>query len=286
MDCTAGTGGHTQAIAKLASPEGRVIAIDMDRDAIDLARKRLECFGEVVEFVTANFSELDEILQERGIEAVDGIVMDLGLSWYQLSTPERGFAFSKEGPLDMRMDQNLPITAAEVVNSYPKEEIVRILWEFGEEKFSRKIAAAIAIHRKAKKIESTTQLAEIISEAIPRRYQSRKIQPATRTFQALRIFVNRELDNLKVALPKAVQFLKPDGRLVVISFHSLEDRIVKKAFRNFAAGCICPPNFPVCRCDKISLVKILTRRPVAPDEDEVYRNPRSRSAKMRVCQKL
>ena len=286
VDGTAGTGGHTEAIAERVCPGGKVIAIDLDREAIAMAGKRLERFGECVEFVTGNFAEVDRTLAERNIEKVQGMVMDLGFSSYQLARAERGFAFSVEGPLDMRMSRESGPTANEVINEYPEEDIAGIIREFGEERFSRRIAAAIVMCRKEKKIESTTQLAQIVTGAIPRKYQSCKLQPATKTFQALRIFINSELDNLKKALPKAIDCLGKAGRLIVISFHSLEDRIVKTTFRKFAAGCTCPPSFPVCRCDNIPLVKIITRRPVVPTKEEVQRNPRSRSAKMRVCEKL
>jgi len=286
VDCTVGMGGHTEKIAEGALPDGKVVAIDIDGESIARARQRLARFGSGIEFAVGNFAGLDTILSERGIESVDGIVIDLGMSSYQLSRPERGFAFSEEGPLDMRMNQSGRLTAAEVVNRYPEKEIARILWEFGEERFSKKIAVAIVRFRNEKKIESTTQLAEIVAGSIPRRYQSRKIQPATRTFQALRVFVNSELENLVKVLPDAVGCLKTGARLAVISFHSLEDRIVKTRFRNFAAGCICPPSFPVCRCDHIPLVRILTRKPIVCTDDEMRLNPRSRSAKLRVCEKI
>ena len=286
VDCTLGLGGHTEAIAEIMGPEGKVIGIDRDEEALELARGRLKRFGSAIEYVHGNFTELERILVERELDDVDGILMDIGLSSYQLSVPERGFAFSVEGPLDMRMDQRDELTAAAVVNEYPEDEIARIIWRFGEEKFSKRVAAAVVKYREKTKIESTTQLAAVVSGAIPPRFHSRKIHPATRTFQALRIFVNGELENLSNALSDAIKFLKPGGRLVVIAFHSLEDRIVKQMFRKSAGGCICPPSFPVCRCDNKSIVRVLTKRPVTADAGEVSRNPHSRSAKMRVCEKI
>lgn len=286
VDCTLGLGGHTEAIAAVIGPAGKVIGIDRDQEALELARGRLKRFGSAIEYVHANFADLETILGERELRHVDGILMDIGLSSYQLSRPERGFAFSREGPLDMRMDQDTKLTAAEVVNQYPEAEIAGIIRRFGEEKFSKRVAAAVVKCREQTKIESTTQLAAVVSGAIPLRFHSRKIHPATRTFQALRIFVNGELENLSNALSTAIKFLKPGGRLVVIAFHSLEDRIVKQKFRKSAGGCICPPSFPVCRCDNKPIVKILTKRPLTAAADEVARNPRSRSAKMRVCEKI
>jgi len=286
VDCTLGMGGHTEAIAELIQHQGKVIGIDLDEEALALARERLKRFGNSIEYVHDNFAGLDRILADKEIEHVDGILMDIGVSSYQLTRPERGFAFSVEGPLDMRMDRRMTLTASDVVNMFPEDEIAGILRRFGEERFSKKIAAAVVKYRKAKKIESTTQLAAVVSGAIPRTLHGTKIHPATRTFQALRIFVNGELENLRKALSNAIKVLKPGARLVVISFHSLEDRIIKHAFKKFAAGCICPPSFPVCRCDKKISVRILTKRPATASAEEVARNPRSRSAKLRVCEKL
>jgi 16S rRNA (cytosine1402-N4)-methyltransferase len=286
VDCTLGMGGHTEAIAEALGPEGKVIGIDRDEEALELARSRLKRFGSAIEYVHGNFADLETILDERDFRDVDGILMDIGLSSYQLSRPERGFAFSLEGPLDMRMDKRAALMASDVVNEYSVEELTKIFWRFGEEKFSKRVAAAVVKYREQTKIESTTQLAAVVSGAIPRRFHGKKIHPATRTFQALRIFVNGELDNLSNALFTAIKFLKPGGRLVVIAFHSLEDRIVKQMFRKYVGGCICPPSFPVCRCDNKAIVRILTKRPLTADADEVLRNPRSRSAKMRVCEKI
>lgn len=283
VDCTVGLGGHSAAILERIQPSGNLVAIDSDADSLKEARERLSRWKENVTFVRDNFRNLAEILKQVGVEQVKGILFDLGMSSAQVGTPSRGFSFCQDGPLDMRFDRRQSLTAAEIVNRYPEKEIVNIIREFGEERSARRIAAAIVRGREKSGFDSTTELAGIVAEVLgPRRSA---IHPATRTFQALRIAVNQEMGALQVALPQAIMALKPGGRLVVLSYHSLEDRIVKETFREFQKGCICPPTFPVCRCGRSPEVEILTRKPITPSPGQVRDNPRSRSARMRVCER-
>jgi 16S rRNA (cytosine1402-N4)-methyltransferase len=283
VDGTVGLGGHAAAIAEKIQPSGRLIAIDADAEALKEARKRLSPWKENISFVQDNFRNLAKILEELGVERVSGILLDLGMSSVQVDTPSRGFSLYQPGPLDMRFDRRQSMTAAKIVNRYPEKEIVNIIREFGEERSARKIAAAIVRRRERSEFSSTTELASLVEGVVARRPGA--IHPATKTFQALRIAVNREIESLQLALPQAIMALKPGGRLVVLSYHSLEDRVVKQTFRQFEKGCICPPGFPVCRCGRTSELEILTRKPIRPSTTEVGGNPRSRSARMRVCER-
>jgi 16S rRNA (cytosine1402-N4)-methyltransferase len=270
IDATVGAGGHAALILEASAPDGRLLGIDVDPAALALARRRLAQFGDRVVLVCARFSALEDVAKGHGFTGVDGILMDLGVSSMQLDDPARGFSFQRTGPLDMRMSPHEPVTAAQLVNTLSEQELADVLWRYGEERLARRIARAIVARRRARPFETTADLAELIASLVPRRGG---LHPATRTFQALRIAVNRELEELEAALPQAVGLLRPGGRLVVISFHSLEDRIVKQFFRTYAAG-------PQPR------LRVLTRKPVVPTPEEVRQNPRSRSAKMRVAEAL
>jgi 16S rRNA (cytosine1402-N4)-methyltransferase len=283
VDCTIGLGGHARGILERIEPSGRLIAIDADADALREARKRLGDWKENITYVQDNFRNLEKILRGAGIGRADGILFDLGMSSAQVGEASRGFSFSRCGALDMRFDRRQSLTAAEIVNRYPEKEIVKIVREFGEERAARRIARAIVRRRERSEIPSTGELADVVRGAVgPRRGG---IHPATRTFQALRIAVNREIESLELALPEAIGAVKQGGRVVVLSYHSLEDRVVKETFRRFEKGCVCPPSFPVCTCGRVSEVAVLTRKPIRPSEAEVDRNPRSRSARMRVCER-
>lgn len=283
IDATLGMGGHTEAILN-ASEETKVIAFDRDREAIEKATERLANFGERFRAIHADFRQIKQFFET---ETAAGILADLGVSSWQLDSIERGFSFRADAPLDMRMNAGSDEpTAAELLEALSEEEIADIIYQYGEERFSRRIARRIVEKReRGEKIETTAQLAGLVERAIPRAKQE-KIHPATRTFQALRIAVNRELENLDKFIADAIDVLKPGGRLAVISFHSLEDRIVKQTFRRLAGRCECPPRFPVCQCGAVKRIEILTNRPVVADEKEIESNPRSRSAKLRVCRKL
>lgn len=266
VDCTLGAGGHAERILEASGPDGLLIGIDVDESALKVAGERLKRFGGRVKLIHANFAELNRILDELGIDGVDGVLMDLGVSWMQLSDPERGFSFQMDGPLDMRMDRRNPVTAMKVVNGLSEEELRRIIREYGEERFADRIARKIVSMREIAPITTTGQLARLIESAVPSR--ARRIHPATRTFQAIRIYVNRELENLERGLEAAIQRLRSGGRICVISFHSLEDRIVKRAFKSSPK------------------LRVLTRKPLRPSEDEIRRNPRSRSAKLRAAEAI
>jgi len=285
IDCTIGAGGHARGILN-ASPENRLIGIDWDEAAIAAASENLKEFGTRVTFVREDFSSIKRILEDLDIREVDGVLMDLGLSSIQLGSVERGFSFQMEGPLDMRMDRRKTTTAADLVNTLPPEELIRIIKTYGEERWAKRIAAAILEGRKKGPITTTRQLADIISSAVPPYYRFGRIHPATKTFQALRIAVNRELERLDIAIKDAVGFLKKGGRICVISFHSLEDRIVKETFRSMEKGCICPRGTPYCVCGLKKTVTVLTRRPITPSFAEITTNPRARSAKLRVAEKI
>lgn len=291
VDATLGGGGHSLAILEKILPEGRLVAIDQDQEAIVRFEKKVESLkikrrGENFNLVHGNFANLGEILFSLKVPVADAIVADLGISSDQLDEAGRGFSFQKEGELDMRMDRSKGVTAKEVVNSYSEEELVRILEKYGEELNARRIAKAIVKNRLRKPIVTTIELADIIESAVPPKYKHQKINFSTKTFQALRLEVNQELENLGKFLEDAIQMLKSGGRLAVISFHSGEDAIVKNIFRENARGCICPPNFPVCRCGKVPIIKIINSRPIAAGDEELRANPRSRSAKLRVIEKL
>ena len=288
MDATLGGGGHSIEILQSVGEKGRLVAIDMDEAAIERFKSKIKNqkskFWKNVFLINRNFADLENILGELKIEKVNAVLADLGWSSDQLQG--RGMSFMKDEPLDMRLNRDQENTAKKIVDGYSQKELERILKEYGEEKFARNIARNIIEYRKNKTIETTRELAEIIEKTIPKRFQKAGINLATRTFQALRIEVNNELENLEKFIPLAIEVLAPEGRLVVISFHSLEDRIVKNIFRQNARGCICPNDFPECRCGKSPKIKIITKKPIIPEENELKINPRSRSAKLRICEKI
>lgn len=283
LDCTLGGGGHTEGILKNTSDKAKVISIDQDQQAIDFASKRLEPFKNRWQVYKENFENLDTVLYCAGENKIDGILMDIGVSSTQLDDEERGFSYRFDTKLDMRMDKNNPVSAYEVVNNYPEEKLSEIIFEYGEERFARKIAKFICEARKEKAIETTGELVSIIRRAYPVRSQK---HPAKKTFQAIRIEVNRELEVLERAIEKAVKSLKKGGRLAIITFHSLEDRIVKNKFKELEKGCTCPPELPVCMCGKKPQVKVITRKPVCAGKDELEYNNRAHSAKLRVVEKI
>jgi 16S rRNA (cytosine1402-N4)-methyltransferase len=285
VDGTLGAGGHAEEILKRSAPDGVLIGMDQDADAVERCSKSLAPYGGRVIIRQANYRDLPEVLAGLGYETVDGVLLDLGISWFHLKTPERGFSFMLDGPLDMRMDTNRPRTAADLVNTLPRDELVKLIREYGEERRAGAIARAIEKARVRGPITSTVQLAEVISSVFPP-YPPRRIHPATLTFQALRIAVNDELGALREGLDGILPLLKPGGRIAVITFHSLEDRMVKQTFVKEAKGCVCPPRIPVCVCGRKPVLRIITRRPVAPGEEEVRRNPASRSAKLRAAEKV
>jgi 16S rRNA (cytosine1402-N4)-methyltransferase len=285
VDGTLGGGGHAEEVLRRSGPEGTLIGLDQDAAAIDRARKRLAEYSRRFFVRQANFRNAAEVLAELGIAAADGFLLDLGLSWFHLRSPERGFSFLADGPLDMRMDGRGAVTAADLVNTLPRQELARILREYGEEKKANAIAKAIERARGRGPITSTVQLAQIVSSVFPP-FPPRRIHPATLTFQALRIAVNDELGALRDGLERMIGLLKPGGRIAVISFHSLEDRIVKQTFVEHAKACVCPPRMPVCRCGKVADLKVLTKRPIVASEHEVGVNPAARSAKLRAAEKV
>lgn len=284
VDGTAGGGGHSFKIVQKLK-EGRLIAIDQDREALAEAAKRLAIFGGRVSLVKGNFADIREILKKQGIEKADGILLDIGVSSHQIDDPSRGFSYMKDAPLDMRMDTDAPVTAADIVNTYSKEELARIIREYGEEDFASNIARHIVAERKNGKIETTGKLREIIEQSIPAAVRKGNPAASARTFQAIRIEVNSELDVLESAIPDMIDLLNPGGRLEVITFHSLEDRIVKNAFRKAENPCTCPPDFPVCVCGAVPAGKVITKKPVTPSAEEKERNKRAASAKLRIFEK-
>lgn len=283
VDCTLGGAGHAQKIAQKIGVQGRLIGIDQDQAAIEAAQDKLAEVEAELELVRANFQDLEAVLDNLGIEQVDGILFDLGVSSYQLDNPERGFSYQQEAPLDMRMDQRQDTTAAKLVNNLSRRELAKIIEQYGEEKWADRIAQFIVDKRERDPITTTTRLVEVIKAAIPASARRSSPHPAKRTFQALRIAVNGELDVIEEALQAAVNKLKPGGRLAVITFHSLEDRIVKHTFKELATDCICPPKLPVCGCDEEAEIEIITT--VSPTEEEIKRNSRARSARLRVAEK-
>jgi len=286
VDGTLGGAGHAGRILEASSPDGKLIGFDRDAEALQAARERLLSFGDRVRLVHGNFTGLAEALGGFGIKRIDGILLDLGVSSHQLDSAERGFSFQKDAPLDMRMDSSSGATAAELVNTLPAQELERIIRDFGEERWARRIAAFIVNAREETPIETTLHLVDIIKGAIPRGAWEERLHPATRTFQALRIAVNDELASLEKGLDLGMRMLNPGGRGVVISFHSLEDRIVKNSFRRLAQGCTCPKGLPYCVCGNTPLLRVLTGRPVMAGEAEVEANPRARSARLRAAEKL
>ena len=284
VDATVGGGGHSfRIVQKLKG--GRLIGTDQDPEAIEAAWKRLKVFSDKVTLVNDNFVNIREILCAQGITAVDGILLDLGVSSYQVDNPLRGFSYINDAPLDMRMNRENPLSAKEVVNTYSKEDLIRILRDFGEEKFAAKIAENIVIERSREEINTTGRLAQIVYSSVPKSVSKGNIGVSKKTFQAIRIEVNSELSVLESSLAVMIGLLKSGGRLAVITFHSLEDRIVKNAFKTAENPCTCPPDFPVCVCGKEPLGKVITRKPVVPSEEEKERNKRSASAKLRVFEK-
>lgn len=285
VDCTLGGAGHSSEIVKKLSKSGRLIGIDQDKDALKAAKFRLEDFSNIT-FVHNNFYNIEEILCELDIEKVDGILMDLGVSSYQLDQGERGFSYMQDAPLDMRMNREKDFSAYDIVNTYKEEDLYRIIRDYGEEKFAKRIASFIVNRREEKLIETTLELVEIIKNAIPAKARREGPHPAKRTFQAIRIEVNSELSILNRAIEDGVNRLSKGGRMAIITFHSLEDRIVKNKFKDLAITCRCPKEFPICVCNEKAKVKVITRKAVEPTEIEVNENPRSRSAKLRIVEKL
>ncbi len=286
LDGTVGGGGHAAAILEASAPDGRVIGLDRDPEAVERARARLTGYRDRVTIVHASYVDLLDVLRREQFQPVDGIVFDLGFSSWQIDDPNRGFSFLQDGPLDMRFDISGGTTAADLVNELSEEALVRVLFEYGEEPRSRQIVRAIV---KARPIATTGGLARVVSAAVggwrgP--HAKARLHPATRTFQALRIAVNQELEAIALALPDAIAALRPGGRLAVIAFHSLEDRIVKQFLQRESQDCICPSEYPVCQCDHRRTLRVLTRKPIVPSETETAANPRSRSAKLRLAEKL
>lgn len=283
IDCTTGGGSHSYAMLKAIQPDGRLIGLDQDTTALEAARCRLAELGEEnFRLIHSNFINLDQVRESLGGLQADAILMDLGVSSYQLDEGSRGFSYQQSGLLDMRMDQTAEIpTAADIVNQWPEAELARIIWEYGEERWGKRIAQFIAEARRQTPIRTTDELVSIIKKAIPAGARQEGPHPAKRTFQALRIAVNGELEILERAVTSAVKALKPGGRIGIITFHSLEDRIVKNTFRELAQGCVCPKNIPICQCNKTSQGKVLTSKPILPSERELEQNPRARSAKLR-----
>jgi 16S rRNA (cytosine1402-N4)-methyltransferase len=286
VDGTLGGGGHAEAVLSALPEGGRLFGIDRDDEALKAAGARLARFGDRFTAIKGNFFDMKRLLSEYGIYRVDGILLDLGVSSHQLDAAERGFSYKAEAPLDMRMDQSAPLSAKTVVNEWPEAELKRIFWEYGEEKFSGKIANRIVERRKEKPIETTTELAELIKGAIPAKFRNEPQHPARRCFQAIRIAVNGELDGLNDAIRAAHDLLNPGGRLAILTFHSLEDRIVKNAFRTFENPCTCPKSAPVCICGKKPTAKVLTRHPLIASEQEQKENSRATSAKLRAIVRM
>ena len=286
VDGTVGGGGYTRAILDRSATEGVVVGMDWDAAAIGRVRERLGEYGERLILERADFADIRSVLRKQGLQTVDGIAVDLGVSSFQLEDPERGFSFMQEGPLDMRMNRDLSYTAADLVNTLPERELADLIYRYGEERLSRRIARWIVAERRKRRITDTRDLAELIRRAVPRSRDSFRIHPATRTFQALRIAVNGELDSLERFLPEALDILRPGGRLCVVAFHSLEDRIVKETFRSWAQSCRCPRERVACECEGRALVRLLTKKALRPSPDEAERNPRARSARLRAMEKM
>ncbi|MGH4140951.1 16S rRNA (cytosine(1402)-N(4))-methyltransferase RsmH [Clostridium sp.] len=285
VDCTLGGAGHSLEILKRLSPKGRLIGIDQDEDALKAAKEKIKEYNNVT-YVHDNFHNIEAILEKLGIEKVDGILMDLGVSSYQLDTTERGFSYMRDAKLDMRMDRTQSLSAFEVVNSYSEEQIGEILRNYGEEKFSKRIANFIVDRRAEKSIDTTLELVNVIDAAIPAKYKRDGGHPAKRTFQGIRIEVNGELQILNSAIENGVHRLKSGGRMAVITFHSLEDRIVKNAFKELHDPCKCPKELPMCVCGKVPIVELISRKPIRATQEELEINARSRSAKLRVAEKI
>ena len=285
VDGTLGRAGHSKEIVKRLTT-GKLIAIDRDMKAIEEARENLKEYKDKIIYVHSNFSRIGEILDDLSIDKVDGMLFDLGVSSPQLDDASRGFSYMSDGPLDMRMDESSPLTACDIVNGWSEGELKRILFDYGEERYAPRIARAIVKKREEKKIESTLELVEIIKSALPAQALREKQHPAKRTFQAIRIAVNEELTSISKLLDTAMDRLNEGGRIAVISFHSLEDRIVKSAIASKEKGCTCPPEFPVCTCGFVQTMRSVNRKPILPTKEELERNPRSRSAKLRIAERI
>lgn len=285
VDGTLGGGGHAWEVCRRLGEQGRFIGIDQDADAIRAASERLKEYGDRVTIVRSNYEHIAQVLKNLGIEQVDGIYLDLGVSSYQLDTAERGFTYREDAPLDMRMDQRNTQTAADIVNTYSEAELYRMIRDYGEDKFAKNIAKHIVRVRQEKPIETTGELTEAIKAAIPMKIRAVGGHPAKKTFQAIRIELNRELSVLEQSIDTMIDLLKPGGRLSIITFHSLEDRIVKVRFRDNENPCICPPGFPVCMCKKVSKGKVVTRKPIVPSDEEIEENKRAKSSKLRVFER-
>lgn len=285
VDGTLGGAGHSSEIVKRLGEDGRLIGIDQDGEAIEAATKRLKPYKDKVTIVRSNYAQMKEVLRDLGIHKVDGILLDLGVSSYQLDNAERGFTYREDVPLDMRMDQRQTKTAKDIVNDYSEMELYHIIRNYGEDKFAKNIAKHIVQARQKAPIETTGQLIEVIKAAIPKKVRATGGHPAKKTFQAIRIECNRELDVLKDSIDAMIDLLNPGGRLCIITFHSLEDRIVKRAFKKNENPCTCPPNFPVCVCGNVSKGKQLTRKPIIPGEEELEYNKRAKSSKLRVFER-
>ena len=286
VDGTTGGGGHSYEIASRLSEGGRLICIDQDSDALLAAGKRLAPFSDRVTFVKSNFSDVAKVLDDLGIEKIDGLLLDLGVSSYQLDTPERGFSYNSDAPLDMRMDKDAALSAYEVVNTYSESDLRRILFDFGEESFAPKIASAIVAYREEKPVETTFELTNIIKSVMPKKLLVVGHHPAKKTFQAIRIEVNSELSVIAPTIENAVERLNEGGRLAIITFHSLEDRCVKQTYAKCAQGCTCPPEFPICVCGNKPKIALVSKKPILPSKEELEANHRSHSAKLRVAQKI
>lgn len=286
VDCTTGGGGHSLEIAKRLSGSGRLICFDRDEDALQAAGRRLAAYSDRITFVHENFSMLGQVLAELNIQNLGGVLADLGCSSYQFDTPSRGFSYQNDAPLDMRMDRTAPLDARQVINTYSEAALKELLWKYGEEKFSGKIAAKIVKERQKGEITTTSQLVDIIRSAIPSAAREGGHHPAKRSFQAIRIEVNGELDAIEPVIRAAAAGLVAGGRCAFLSFQSLEDRIIKQTLQDLASGCTCPKDFPVCVCGKTPVVRIVNKKPLLPSKEELAVNPRSRSAKLRVAEKL
>lgn len=286
VDGTLGGGGHSYEIAKRLSDKGRLIGIDQDEDAIRAATERLQEFSSRVTIVRNNYCNMNLVLDELGIDKVDGIILDLGVSSYQLDTAERGFTYKVDAPLDMRMDQRQSLTAKDIINGYSEYDLYRIIRDYGEDKFAKNIAKHIVMARQSEEITTTFQLNEIIKAAIPMKCRAVGGHPSKKTYQAVRIELNHELDVLENSIDMMIDRLNSKGRICIITFHSLEDRIVKTRFKNNENPCTCPPDFPVCVCGKVSKGKVITRKPILPSEEELNENKRSKSSKLRVFEKI
>lgn len=286
VDGTAGGAGHSSVIASHLGEGGLLLALDQDEAAVTVATERLSVYGDRAQVVRSNFCEVASVCEALGINGINGMLLDLGVSSYQLDTAERGFSYQADAPLDMRMDRRNPLTAKKIVNEYSEDALRRILFEYGEERFSSRIASNIIRERERRSIETTGELVEIIKRSIPAAKRDGGHHPAKRSFQALRIEVNAELDVIAPAIRSAVRLLKPGGRIAIITFHSLEDRIVKQTFASLGEGCTCPKDFPICVCGKKPQIKVVSRKPILPSVEELAENPRSRSAKLRVAEKL